>query len=66
MYMYIYFLVFTVNMQQDEFQPKPIATVRGQTSTAGTKSPQVAVIPPLVDLTKVTTDDTEEDEKSKG
>ena len=57
---------------KEDFQPKQISTIPYHTgSSPETKSPQVAVIPPLVDLTKVTTGSDEgktpsKDEKSKG
>ena len=52
------FTVTISQMQQGDFQPNPITTVQSQTSTTGTKlPPQVAVIPPLVDLTKVSSEE---------
>ena len=57
---------------REDFQPKQISTIQCHTgsssTTTGTKSPQVAVIPPLVDLTKVTSDSDngKKDDKSKG
>ena len=64
----------------EDFQPKQIATVQCQTGSASpgattkSKSPQVAVIPPLVDLTKVASEtgpgeegkNQKKEEKSKG
>ena len=64
----------------EDFQPKQIATVQCQTGSASpgattkSKSPQVAVIPPLVDLTKVASEpgpgeegkNQRKEEKSKG
>ncbi|CAI8028991.1 hypothetical protein GBAR_LOCUS16491 [Geodia barretti] len=56
---------------REDFQPKHISTIQCHTgsssTTTGTKSPQVAVIPPLVDLTKVTSDSDngKKDDKSK-
>lgn len=38
-------------VQREDF--KQNSTIQSQTGLLGTKSPQVAVIPPLVDLTKV-------------
>ena len=52
-----------------DFQPKQISTIQCNTgSSTATKSPQVAVIPPLVDLTKVPldSDSGKKDDKSKG
>lgn len=65
------FFPLTVNVskvQRDDFHPKPIATVQSQMGSTGTKSPQVAVIPPLVDLTKVSGEgkDQDNDDKSNG
>ena len=61
----------TVNVskvQRDDFHPKPSTTVQSQMSSSGTKSPQVAVIPPLVDLTKVSEEgkSQDNDDKSNG
>ena len=55
-------------VQRDDFHPKPITAVQSQMGSSGTKSPQVAVIPPLVDLTKVSEEgkSQDNDDKSNG
>ena len=62
------FFPLTVNVskvQQDDFHPKQIATIQSQMGSSGTKSPQVAVIPPLVDLTKVSGEGNSQDSDDK-
>ena len=48
-------------VQREDFQPKQISTIQTQTGPSGTKSPQVAVIPPLVDLTKLPAESRDEE-----
>ena len=61
--------------RHEDFQPKEISTIQCPTTgapptssfpgTTKTKSPQVAVIPPLVDLTRVASDTGDEEKKQK-